>query len=87
MSTFRCLLLVQEKKLLDEEITSLSAPGGLGYLEVLAHHAPLITSLKRGILRMRNGETHRSFIVSGGILEVCENTALILADNVEKKET
>jgi F-type H+-transporting ATPase subunit epsilon len=83
--TFHLTVLTPERPVLDEDVVSIVAPGAQGYLGVLAHHAPLITSLVPGKLSVREGtgEQERTFAISGGFLEVSENTATILADAIE----
>ena len=84
---FRLRLVTPQRLVSDEEIVFLEAPGSEGYLGVLAHHAPLITTLRPGRLdvRDRNG-TARHYAVSGGFLEVSDNRATVLADAVERRE-
>ncbi|MBD3337346.1 MAG: F0F1 ATP synthase subunit epsilon [Candidatus Eisenbacteria bacterium] len=87
METFQLSLQTPRKVVLDQPVVSLTAPGGLGYLGILAHHAPLITNLVPGKLTLRDpagGE--QVFAVSGGFMEVSENRATILADTVERPE-
>jgi F-type H+-transporting ATPase subunit epsilon len=81
---FRLQVYTQERKVIDEPVTSIIAPGEDGYLGVLADHAPLITTLGDGTLTIRRGETEREFHVSGGFLEVVENVATVLADSLRE---
>ena len=83
-ATFKVSVLTPERGVLDSEVVHLYARGSLGYLGVLAHHAPLLTSLEPGLLSLRfpdGGQRH--FAVSGGFLEVSENRATVLADAAE----
>jgi len=65
-------------------VVSIIAPGGLGYLGVLEHHAPLLTTLGSGRLQVRE-RPGREFVfqIAGGFLEVSSNAATILADRLE----
>jgi F-type H+-transporting ATPase subunit epsilon len=66
------------------EAVHLYARGSLGYLGVLAHHAPLLTSLEPGVMSIRLGDgTQQHFAVTGGFLEVSNNRATVLADAAE----
>lgn len=68
----------------DEEVIGLVAPGQAGYLGILTNHAALITSLKPGLLTIRNSlDTIIEFAVADGFLEVSNNRATILADAIE----
>ncbi len=83
-TTFTFRLVTPQRLLLEAPVTALQAPGSEGYLGVLAHHAPLITSLRPGRLEVRDEEGKRSFYaVSGGFLEVSGNRATVLADAAE----
>jgi len=56
-------------------------PGSDGGLGILNHHAPLISSLKKGVVRVKDesGKEHR-FEVNGGTAEVLRNKVVILAE-------
>jgi F-type H+-transporting ATPase subunit epsilon len=83
-STFTFRLVTPQRLVLEAPVISLQAPGTEGYLGVLAHHAPLITTLKAGRLDVREpGGGVRSFTVTGGFLEVSNNRATVLADSAE----
>lgn len=84
---FQFRLVTPQRLLVAGEIVSLKAPGSEGYLGVLAHHAPLITSLRPGRLDVRDaGGEHRSYAVSGGFLEVSGNRATVLAETAERSD-
>lgn len=69
------------------EAVSLIAPGECGYIGILAHHAPLITPLKTGDIKIREtGGGVVSFKTSGtGFLEVLKNNVTLLLDSVLEK--
>ena len=80
-------VLTPEKAVLDQDVTYIQAPGLLGYLGVLAHHAPLISALGAGKLTVRDtSETEVTYALSGGFLEVSDNKAVILADAMERAD-
>jgi F-type H+-transporting ATPase subunit epsilon len=81
---FHVTVLTPERTVFEGEAIHLLAPGSEGYLGVLAHHAPLLTSLKPGRLAVRtaDGREHE-FTVTGGFLEVSDNSARVLADSVD----
>lgn len=81
--SFRLLIITPERTVYEAEATSIIAPGDLGYLGVLADHAPLITSLKSGYLEITDQNNVKSrMTLSGGFMEVLKNTVTILADSV-----
>lgn len=60
------------------------APASEGEIAVLPSHAPLITTLRAGELRIRNGQDETSLAVSGGFLEIFNNKMTVLADQAEE---
>jgi F-type H+-transporting ATPase subunit epsilon len=69
-----------------EEVDIVVAPGVLGELGVLPHHAPLMTILEPGELKVRKGGEEYSVAISGGFLEVRPDRIIILADAAERAE-
>ncbi len=62
------------------------APGIEGEMGILPSHAPLLTMLKTGEIRIRKNGEEESFFVSGGFIEVRENKVIVLADVAERGE-
>ena len=84
---FQLSIVTPEEVYCELEASSLYVPGTEGYMGVLSHHAPLITSLTPGKIEFRDSDgNEQSLAVSGGFLEVSDNKATILADAVEKIE-
>jgi F-type H+-transporting ATPase subunit epsilon len=83
-ASFHVRLLTPEREVFAGEAAHLYARGSLGYLGVLAHHAPLLTSLEPGVMSIRlPGGGLEHFVVTGGFLEVSGNRATVLADAAE----
>ena len=81
---FRLSIVTPEKVCIEADVKSLTAPGSDGYLGVLSHHAPLITTLIPGKLEFRDAQDIIHIMaVTNGFLEVSANRATILADAVE----
>jgi len=81
--SFHLTIVTPERTVYDAEVTSVIAPGDLGYLGVLADHAPLITSLKSGYLEVTDQEGRKSrMTISGGFMEVHKNMVTILTDSI-----
>ena len=79
---FKLIIVTPEKKIYEGEVTSVIAPGDLGYLGILADHAPLITSLKQGNLEITDPSgAKNTMVITGGFMEVVKNTVTILADS------
>lgn len=80
-------IVTPDRALLSEEVVSIIAPGVEGYLGVLANHAPLVTELNVGVLRIRYpDDTEENVAVSGGFMEVANNRVLVLADAAERPQ-
>ncbi len=56
------------------------APGEMGELGIAPRHAPLVTRLKPGEVRVDTGSEKLDFFISGGILEVQPHVITVLAD-------
>lgn len=74
-------IITPESTLFEGEANYVYLPGSDGSLGVLNHHAPLISSLKKGTVRVKDtsGKEHR-FDVKGGTAEVLNNKVIILAE-------
>src|SRR5487761_2726506 len=81
MTTIRCDIVSAEAEIFRGEAKMVIATGEAGELGIAPRHAPLITRLKPGQVRVQleNGE-EQCFYVSGGILEVQPQVVTVLAD-------
>jgi F-type H+-transporting ATPase subunit epsilon len=81
MTTIRCDIVSAEAEIVRGEAKMVIATGEAGELGIAPRHAPLITRLKPGQVRVlaENGE-EQFFYVSGGILEVQPQVVTVLAD-------
>lgn len=81
MSTIRCDIVSAEDEIFHGNVSLVVATGEMGELGIAPRHAPLITRLKPGYVRvvLENGDS-QEFYVSGGILEVQPQVITVLAD-------
>lgn len=80
-------VLTPEQIFFDDTVLALIAPGEEGYLGILAHHAPLITSLKPGILVITDKNHQKNYYkISYGFLEVSQNKASIVTEQITPSE-
>lgn len=81
MSTIRCDIVSAEEEIFSGDVSLVVATGELGELGIAPRHAPLITRLKPGQVRVvqENGD-EQFFYVSGGILEVQPQVVTVLTD-------
>lgn len=80
MSTIQCEIVSAEEAIFSGAIDTLVATGSQGDLGVSHGHAPLITNLKPGPVRVLNESEEQIFYISGGFLEVQPDVVTILAD-------
>ena len=70
----------------EDDVDMVIAPGIDGTLGILPRHAPLITVLKEGELRVKKGGSEQSIVVFGGFMEVTPEKVIVLADTAEHLE-
>lgn len=70
----------------EDDVDMVVAPGADGTLGILPRHAPLISVLASGELRIKKGGNEESIIVFGGFIEVNPDKVIILADTAERAE-
>jgi F-type H+-transporting ATPase subunit epsilon len=80
MATFHFDLVSPERVLLSGDVEQVDVPGSEGYFGVLAGHAPLVTSLRPGILTIKRGGTEEKIVILGGFAEVSPTGLTVLAD-------
>ena len=73
-------IITPDKELFNGDATSLVVPGSDGLLGILNSHAPLISSLKKGVVKLVTGEGELTFDIKGGVVEVLNNKVMILAE-------
>ncbi len=86
MATIRLDIVTAERVVYSEEVDVIIAPGIEGQLGILPRHAPLMTVLQAGELRVRKGGEELSMVVSGGFLEVRPDRVIVLADAAERED-
>ncbi len=84
-STIRCEIVSAESEIFAGDATLVIASGEVGELGIAPRHAPLITLLKPGQVRVQSADGEEQFFyVSGGILEVQPELVTILADTAAR---
>jgi F-type H+-transporting ATPase subunit epsilon len=79
-------VVTAERELYSGEADVVIAPGSEGELGILPRHAALLTTLKVGQLLIRLGGAEEPLFVSGGFLEVSNNSVTVLAETAERAE-
>lgn len=74
-------ILTPEKAIFTGEASFVSLPGSDGSMGILNNHAPLITTLKKGVVKVEDEKGNpQTFEVNGGTVEVLNNRVIILAE-------
>jgi len=85
-TTMHVEVVTAERELYSGEADVVIAPGSEGELGILPRHAALLTTLKVGQLLIRLGGAEEPLFVSGGFLEVSNNSVTVLAETAERAE-
>ena len=81
MATFKFELVSPERILFSGDVISVIVPSTEGEMTVLAGHAPLVATLKAGIVFVQTTDQNgKEFFVNGGLVEVNQNSTTILAE-------
>lgn len=70
----------------DDNVDMVVAPGSEGVVGILPRHAPLLTTLNPGVVRIKHGGAEDAMSVGGGFLQVARDHVLILADSAERAD-
>ena len=76
-------IVTPERLAYSGEVDSVQLPGSEGELGVLPHHAPLVSTLGVGELRIRKGGTEESFAIVGGFLQVRPDKVVVMAETAD----
>jgi len=85
-NTLHVEVVTAERELYNGEATMVNAPGSEGQLGILPQHAALLTMLKPGAMRIQLNDAEEPLFISGGFLEVNNDTVTVLADTAEFAE-
>ena len=76
-------IVTPERLVYSDEVDEVIVPGSQGELGILPHHAPLLTTLGLGELRIRKGGSEESFAIIGGFLQVRPDRAVVMAETAD----
>ncbi len=79
----RCEIVSQDRMVFEGDADIVIAPGTEGEMGILPNHAPLLSTLQYGILKVRSQGREEVFTVAGGIIEVTPRLVTVLADAAE----
>ncbi len=74
-------IITPDKKVFEGQVKSAVFPGAEGSFGVLNNHAAMIATLKNGTIELvEENNTAHSFVVKGGVVEICKNNVIVLAE-------
>ena len=76
-------IVTPERLAYEGDVDSVVCPGIEGELGVLPHHAPLLTTLGVGELRIRTGGQEEYFAIAGGFLQVRPDKVVVMAETAD----
>jgi F-type H+-transporting ATPase subunit epsilon len=80
-------LVTPDRILVDQTVDAVEVPGKSGYFEVLYGHAPLLSEIGAGEVRLHGGESgDQRYVVARGFVEVLPERVTILAESAQKPE-
>lgn len=81
--TIRCEIVSQDRTVFEKDVDIVVLPGTDGEMGILPHHAPLLTTLKYGLIKVRIKSQEQVFTVAGGVAEIQPDIVTVLADAAE----
>jgi F-type H+-transporting ATPase subunit epsilon len=82
----RCEIVSQDRSVFEGDVDIVTIPGKDGDMGILPHHAPLLATIRPGVIKVRQGTAEQLFTITGGLVEVQPNIVTILADAAESVE-
>jgi F-type H+-transporting ATPase subunit epsilon len=76
-------IVTPERLAYSDTVDAVTLPGIEGELGVLPHHAPLVSMLGLGELRIRKGGAEESFAIAGGFLQVLPDKVVVMAETAD----
>ncbi|MFO7828507.1 MAG: ATP synthase F1 subunit epsilon [Bacteroidales bacterium] len=77
-------IITPDKKYFSGKVNVVQVPGTKGLFEVLEYHAPIISTLEKGRVKIVEGSTESFFHIDGGVIEVKNNNVIILAESIKE---
>ena len=82
----RCEIVSQDRTVFQDDVDIVILPGAAGEMGILPNHAPVLTTLKFGVIKVRRQGKEQLFAVAGGVAEVQPTIVTVLADAAENIE-
>jgi F-type H+-transporting ATPase subunit epsilon len=76
-------IITPDKKVFEGEVKLIQVPGSKGAFEILKNHAPIISTLDKGIIKIKDYNDHEQlFEIDGGLVENKSNKIVVLLESV-----
>ena len=82
MATLHCQVLTPEGRAFDGEVTFVEAQAVDGRVGILPRHAPLLTALGKGPLRVKTSAGDKKWTIEGGFLQVLDDQVSVVAERI-----
>jgi F-type H+-transporting ATPase subunit epsilon len=79
----RCEIVSQDRLVFEGDADIVVVPGALGEMGILPGHAPMLSALDLGVIRVKMDQEEEVFTVTGGFIEVQPDVVTIMADAAE----
>ncbi len=79
----RCEIVSQDRTVFEGDVDIVVIPGTDGEMGILPNHAPLLSTIRMGVVKVRQGGEEQDFTITGGLVEVQPKIVTILADAAE----
>lgn len=73
-------IITPEENIYNGEVEMINLPGSDGFFGLLDGHAPLVSTLKAGDIKINENGSEKTFTVKGGVVEVNNNKVIVLAE-------
>ena len=80
-------LVSPERSLASMQVNEVQIPGSDGDMTAMADHAPTITTLRPGVLKVTGPEGDAEYVVTGGFAEIGESGISVLAERASQEQT
>jgi len=76
-------IVTPERRAFTGDVDEVIVPGSEGEMGILPHHAPLISLLGQGVLRIKTGGTEQEIAIFGGFVQVRPDRVVVLAETAD----
>jgi len=84
--TIRCEIVSQDRLVFEGDADIVIIPGANGEMGILPNHAPLLSTMVMGVIKVRFSGQEEVFTITGGVVEVQPDLVIVLADAAEDVE-